>query len=82
MGEERTRHRRQDSSRDTDNLARLVSLSLSKQQVVNQKTCSEIEKDVPRTFPDVPGFNDPVGQRRLMRMLRSYALLDPEVSTH
>ena len=82
MGEERTRHRRQDASRDTDNLARLVSLSLLKQQVVNQKTCSEIEKDVPRTFPDVPGFNDPVGQRRLMRMLRSYALLDPEVSTH
>ena len=29
MDEERTRHRRQDASRDTDNLARLVSLSLS-----------------------------------------------------
>ena len=67
---------------ETLTIWRVSFLSLSKQQVVNQKTCSEIEKDVPRTFPDVPGFNDPVGQRRLMRMLRSYALLDPEVSTH
>jgi len=46
---------------------------------VSQKTCGEIEKDIPRTFPDVPGFNDPAGQRRLMRILRSYAALDPEV---
>ena len=48
-------------------------------QNVNAKTCGEIDKDVPRTFPDVPGFNDPTGQRRLVRILRSYSLLDPEV---
>mmetsp|Transcript_12190 Transcript_12190/g.25990 ORF Transcript_12190/g.25990 Transcript_12190/m.25990 type:complete len:372 (+) Transcript_12190:190-1305(+) len=48
-------------------------------QNVDKKTCGEIEKDVPRTFPDVPGFNDPLGQRRLVRILRSYSLLDPEV---
>ena len=48
-------------------------------QVANPKTCSEIDKDVPRTFPDVPGFNDSAGQRRLTRILRSYSVLDPEV---
>ena len=47
-------------------------------KTVIQKTCGEIEKDIPRTFPDVPGFNDPAGQRRLMRILRSYAALDPD----
>ena len=50
-------------------------------QVANPKTCSEIDKDVPRTFPDVPGFNDSAGQRRLTRILRSYSVLDPEVVT-
>jgi hypothetical protein len=48
-------------------------------QMANAKTCSEIDKDVPRTFPDVPGFSDPQGQRRLVRILRSYSLFDPEV---
>ena len=47
--------------------------------MANAKTCSEIDKDVPRTFPDVPGFSDPQGQRRLVRILRSYSLFDPEV---
>ena len=46
---------------------------------MSSKACGEIQKDIPRTFPDVPGFDDPAGQRRLMRILRSYCALDPEV---
>ena len=46
---------------------------------MSSKACGEIQKDIPRTFPDVPGFDDSAGQRRLMRILRSYCALDPEV---
>jgi len=48
-------------------------------QIAHPKVCSDIEKDVPRTFPDVREFSSPDGQRRLMRLLRSYSILDPAV---
>jgi hypothetical protein len=45
--------------------------------------CGSIEevilRDVPRTFPEHPLFNTPVGQQKLFRVLKAYAAADPEV---
>lgn len=38
-----------------------------------------IHRDINRTFPEHPMFSDNEGQQRLFRLLKAYAVADPEV---
>jgi hypothetical protein len=54
------------------------------EQLINEPMCEYdrvIKRDVPRTFPTLPAFEDPKGQgqTRLYRILKAYSLYDAEV---
>lgn len=48
-------------------------------QPVGAEAAADIEKDLGRTFPATRRFASAEGQETLMRVLRAYAALDPEV---
>jgi hypothetical protein len=56
--------------------ARFASLA---RQPLPDEVVAEIEKDTHRTFPGHAALSGRAGQRSMLRVLRAYAALDPEV---